>query len=226
MQISRGSAVAGAVSAVLAMAGAADAQIVVNGDFETGDFTGWTLFGETNLQGVWNGEPHNGLYSAFFGADTSSGISQNLNAPAGATLQVSFWLVNENGETPNSCSVTLDGQTVASVTDFTSLVYTQFTATITVANANPALVFTLSDPPYYLDIDDVQVTMAVRHCYANCDESTTFPVLNVGDFTCFIQKFAAGDDYANCDGSTTAPTLNVGDFTCFLQSFGAGCSAP
>jgi hypothetical protein len=29
--------------------------------------------------------------------------------------------------------------------------------------------------------------------------------------------------YANCDGSTTAPVLNVGDFTCFLQKYAAGC---
>jgi autotransporter-associated beta strand protein len=60
-------------------------------------------------------------------------------------------------------------------------------------------------------------------CYANCDGSTTAPVLNVGDFTCFLQKFAAGDPYANCDQSTTPPVLNVGDFTCFLQKYAAGC---
>jgi hypothetical protein len=59
--------------------------------------------------------------------------------------------------------------------------------------------------------------------YANCDDSTAPPVLNVADFTCFLQKYAAGDAYANCDGSTTAPVLNVADFTCFLQSFAAGC---
>jgi hypothetical protein len=29
--------------------------------------------------------------------------------------------------------------------------------------------------------------------------------------------------YANCDGSTTAPVLNVADFTCFLQKYAAGC---
>ena len=29
--------------------------------------------------------------------------------------------------------------------------------------------------------------------------------------------------YANCDGSTSAPVLNVLDFTCFLQKFAAGC---
>jgi hypothetical protein len=61
-------------------------------------------------------------------------------------------------------------------------------------------------------------------CYANCDASTTSPTLNVGDFTCFLQRYAASDPYANCDGSTTAPVLNVGDFTCFLQRYAQGCS--
>ena len=60
-------------------------------------------------------------------------------------------------------------------------------------------------------------------CYANCDGSTTAPVLNVNDFTCFLNRFAAGDTYANCDGSTTAPVLNVNDFTCFLNAFAQGC---
>ena len=60
-------------------------------------------------------------------------------------------------------------------------------------------------------------------CYANCDGSTTAPVLNVNDFICFQQKYAAGDAYANCDGSTTAPVLNVNDFICFQQKFAAGC---
>jgi hypothetical protein len=60
-------------------------------------------------------------------------------------------------------------------------------------------------------------------CYANCDGSTTPPVLNVADFSCFLQRFAAGDPYANCDGSTTPPVLNVADFSCFLQAFAAGC---
>jgi len=60
-------------------------------------------------------------------------------------------------------------------------------------------------------------------CYPNCDGSTQAPVLNVLDFTCFLQRFAAGDAYANCDASTAAPTLNVQDFTCFLQKFAAGC---
>jgi hypothetical protein len=60
-------------------------------------------------------------------------------------------------------------------------------------------------------------------CYPNCDGSTTAPILNVADFTCFLTKFAAGDPYANCDGSTVPPVLNIADFSCFLQQFAAGC---
>jgi hypothetical protein len=61
-------------------------------------------------------------------------------------------------------------------------------------------------------------------CYANCDASTSPPILNVNDFTCFLNRYAAGDSYANCDASTSPPILNVNDFTCFLNRFAVGCS--
>ena len=60
-------------------------------------------------------------------------------------------------------------------------------------------------------------------CYPNCDASTTPPVLNILDFVCFINRFAAGSTYANCDASTAPPVLNVLDFQCFLNRFAAGC---
>jgi probable HAF family extracellular repeat protein len=60
-------------------------------------------------------------------------------------------------------------------------------------------------------------------CYANCDGSTTPPVLNVNDFICFQSKLVAGDTYANCDDSSTPPILNVNDFICFQSKFVAGC---
>jgi hypothetical protein len=60
-------------------------------------------------------------------------------------------------------------------------------------------------------------------CYANCDGSSAAPVLNINDFTCFLNRFAAADPYANCDDSTAPPALNVLDFLCFLNKFAAGC---
>jgi trimeric autotransporter adhesin len=69
-------------------------------------------------------------------------------------------------------------------------------------------------------------------CFANCDGSTVPPILNVEDFSCFINEFAQASQlpapqqllhYANCDLSTTPPVLNVEDFTCFINRFAAGC---
>ncbi len=66
-------------------------------------------------------------------------------------------------------------------------------------------------------------TATLTACYANCDCSTTSPALNVLDFGCFLNKFAAGSPDANCDGSSSPPILNVLDFGCFLNKFAAGC---
>ncbi len=75
-----------------------------------------------------------------------------------------------------------------------------------------------------LAVGDIrQIVPVPAACHANCDQSTQPPTLNVADFTCFLQAFAAGDPYANCDSSTELPFLNVADFTCFLQAFAAGC---
>jgi hypothetical protein len=66
------------------------------------------------------------------------------------------------------------------------------------------------------------VTVA-NPCYANCDQSTSSPILNINDFQCFLNAFAAGTGYANCDASTIPPVLNVNDFQCFVNAFAAGC---
>jgi len=49
-------------------------------------------------------------------------------------------------------------------------------------------------------------------------------VLNVNDFTCFQNHFAAGASSANCDLSTAPPLLTVNDFICFINKYAAGCS--
>jgi hypothetical protein len=70
-------------------------------------------------------------------------------------------------------------------------------------------------------------------CRADCDGYSHPPALNILDFACFLNAFAAGNSlepyqqariYVNCDGSTTDPVLNIADFACFLNAFVAGCS--
>ncbi len=61
-------------------------------------------------------------------------------------------------------------------------------------------------------------------CYANCDGSTSAPVLTANDFQCFLNSFASGGSYANCDASTAVPVLTANDFQCFLNRFASGCT--
>ena len=56
-------------------------------------------------------------------------------------------------------------------------------------------------------------------CYANCDQSTSPPILNVNDFICFLNRFNLGDPSANCDES---PHLDINDFVCFMNRYGRG----
>jgi hypothetical protein len=63
-------------------------------------------------------------------------------------------------------------------------------------------------------------------CYANCDNTTNPPCLNVNDFVCFNNAYSAGSPYANCDASTIPPILNVNDFVCFNNAYSAGCASP
>jgi len=82
------------------------------------------------------------------------------------------------------------------------------------------------ETPWVTDADFALVVVGVSpvpECYANCDGSTASPVLNIADFTCFMNRFIAGQAYANCDQSTTEPVLNILDFLCFQSRFVAGC---
>jgi serine protease AprX len=81
----------------------------------------------------------------------------------------------------------------------------------------------VTDADFALVVTGVTAGNPPPACYANCDGSVVVPILNVADFTCFLNRFAAGESYANCDQSTSPPELNVADFTCFLNQFAAGC---
>jgi len=84
---------------------------------------------------------------------------------------------------------------------------------------NGSLVSSQGTTPTYIAVWEPPSSV----CHANCDSSTAAPILNVSDFVCFLNKYAAGDSYANCDSSTLPPILNVNDFVCFNTQFAVGC---
>ena len=81
------------------MAGSAQAlNIVNNGSFETGDFTGWTQTGNTGFAGVTSGGAPNGTFFAFFGPiGADGGILQTLSTVAGNKYVISFSFSTDGG---------------------------------------------------------------------------------------------------------------------------------
>src|SRR6185436_13774550 len=57
-------------------------------------------------------------------------------------------------------------------------------------------------------------------CYANCDNSTASPRLNINDFVCFMNAYVHHEPYANC---TVDADINIADFQCFMTKFAIGC---
>ena len=102
-----------ALSAYIMIPGFATAGNVTNGGFETGDFTGWTLSGNTDFVGVTTGIAHSGDYAAYFGSDGSLGfLSQTLATTAGTSYELSFFLASD-GQLPSEFQVTFGGTTLS-----------------------------------------------------------------------------------------------------------------
>jgi hypothetical protein len=163
---------AGLVGVVVAARAGAQ-ELVQNGGFETGDVDGWTLIGTTTDDGVWNGMPHTGMFSAFFGAPTATpgGIQQSLPVSFGRRVAVSFWFTSENGLTPSSIVVWLGSLQLLSLNNVASSgSYQHFVATVTTAESNPILKFAFTDPNDYIDLDDVSVQpVSCGTADFNCD---------------------------------------------------------
>jgi hypothetical protein len=136
---------------------------VVNGGFETGDFTGWTLSGNTSWTIVDNGSrsgitPHSGNYLAAMGPAGSLGyISQTLLTIPGTSYLLSFWLDSPDGATPNEALVSWNGNTLADVTNLPAFGWTEFQFVVTATGASAVLQFGFRDDPSNFGLDDISV---------------------------------------------------------------------
>jgi hypothetical protein len=141
------------------------ANIVVNGGFETGDFTGWTGTGDNSFSGVQCPGPSSAVFqgncSAFFGpVGTLGGITQTLNTVAGTAYQITFAFLPDGGQT-SSFSAVFGGNTLVNLVNPPASPYQVFSFVRTATSASTILAFNFRDDPGFLSLDAVSVDTAV-----------------------------------------------------------------
>jgi hypothetical protein len=147
-----------AVGAVALIAGVAQADLIVNGGFETGDLTAWNAGGNLGFTAVTSNNIHTGNFSFQMGPIGSTGfIEQTLPLVAGNVATLDFWLAADAGG--EVFSATLDGQTLLSGDSGNGFGYTEFTYNVTIGNNNPVLHFEFEHSPAYWYLDDVSVNV-------------------------------------------------------------------
>jgi hypothetical protein len=142
-------------------------NLVTNGGFETGDFTGWSESGpytyvESNVaqfHGAINQPPllaHSGNYYVAFGAASDSTISQTISDQPGGDYSLSYWVFGGGNGTPSDVHVYWNGQLVSSINPVPAQPYTQYTVQV-VGTGLDILEFGLADEPYWSALDDISL---------------------------------------------------------------------
>jgi len=143
-------------------------SIVVNGGFETGDFTGWTLMGDTITNGqLCNavatdaeipGVVHSGYFGAFLGqSGYAATLSQTLVTTPGQLYLVSFWLDNLASGNVQTFSASWDGTNFVNLDNPPVFTWTNFQLVATASNTNTVLQFAAENDVSGFGLDDVSV---------------------------------------------------------------------
>ena len=134
-------------------------NLVINGDFETGDFTGWTLssFGFNNTVVAY---PHSGFYAAQFSKNGSGldavTMSQTLPTQPGQVYLLSLWV---NGVSNGDGLVDWNGTTL--VNESFAVGWTHLAYIVTATSTSTRLKFVTAGD--ITDLDDVSVVPLLNY---------------------------------------------------------------
>ena len=138
-------------------------NLVVNGGFESGNFSGWTV-SDGSLTTAGNDQPHSGSFEARLGNRGLSTLSQSIATVVGTIYTVDLFVARQGllaGGEASSFSGSFAGTTFLTLNALTlplNSPYREFSATITATSTNSLLAFNYIDQPSYTLVDDVSVT--------------------------------------------------------------------
>ena len=144
----------------------ATANMVINGDFETGDLSGWMVAGDG--VGIDNAFPNTGNFDAAFGAPSSDPdpgvLSQDLTTVAGQEYTLAFALADESGLPTNPFTVTFGGFAITITGDQAAFAYASEVFDVPgtdITGATTTLTFTGTNDFADWNLDDVSVLPVV-----------------------------------------------------------------
>jgi len=148
-------------------------NLVLNGGFETGSFTDWTLVGDTVTRGEIYDEVaatasyplavHSGTYGAFLGDDQMATLSQTLTTQPGHSYYLSLWLDNPTSGSGQAFSVNWNTNSsvagaIYSITSPPAFTWTNLTFIVNATGNTTVLQFGAENTPNYFGLDDIAVT--------------------------------------------------------------------
>jgi len=168
-------------------------SLIINGGFETGDFTGWTL----NLT---NGYPHNfvtnsyteiinlryltitpqsGSYFAALKTPGQEGyLSQDVPTAAGVCYLLSLWMENADGETPNEFTVWWNGNTLFDQDNIPKTGWTNLQYIVTATGNSTILQIGARDDTTYLELDNVSLIPILPPAFAPVSTGNNKPTFS------------------------------------------------
>ena len=127
-------------------------NLITNGDFETGNFSGWNQSGNTGFTFV------NGNNEASFGPIGSLGyISQTINTVSGQEYTFSYLLANDGGS-PNQFQSLIEDNTVFLAINADPMGLTPYSFSFTASSNSTNIQFGFQQDPSFWRLDNVSVT--------------------------------------------------------------------